>query len=76
MKMRFKVTTDSKHNNPIAENILNREFKASKPDQKWVSDITYISTLQGWLYLCTVIDLYSRKVVGWSMGDNMKTELY
>ena len=75
MKMRFKVTTDSNHNNPISENILNREFKASKPDQKWVSDITYISTLQGWLYLCIVIDLYSRKVVGWSMDDNMKTEL-
>lgn len=75
MKRKFRVTTDSKHNDPIAENILNRDFIANKPNEKWVSDITYIHTLQGWLYLCTVIDLYSRKVVGWSMDDNMKTEL-
>jgi len=75
MKRKFKITTDSKNNEPIAENILDRNFKANNPNEKWVSDITYINTLQGWLYLCTVIDLYSRKVVGWSMDDNMKTSL-
>ena len=75
MKRKFKVTTDSKHSNPIADNVLNRNFESCKPDEKWVSDITYIHTLQGWLYLCTVIDLYSRKVVGWSMDTNMETQL-
>ncbi len=76
MKRRFKVnTTNSNHNYPIAPNILNRDFYASAPDEKYVGDITYIPTAQGWLYLATVIDLYSRKVVGWSMADNMKTTL-
>lgn len=75
MKRRYKNTTDSSHLLPVAENILNRDFKADMPNQKWVSDITYVWTLSGWLYLCTVIDLYSRKVVGWSMDDNMETGL-
>jgi len=76
MKKRFKVnTTDSNHNLPIAPNILNRDFYASAPDEKYVGDITYIPTSQGWLYLATVIDLYSRKIVGWSMDDNMKVSL-
>ena len=74
-KRRYKNTTDSNHNLPIAPNILNRDFYASAPDEKWVGDITYISTGEGWLYLATVIDLYSRKVVGWSMADNMKVSL-
>ena len=76
MKHRFKImTTDSNHNLPIAPNHLNREFYANMPNEKYVGDITYIPTKQGWLYLATVIDLYSRKVVGWSMNTSMKTKL-
>ena len=75
MKRRFKNTTDSNHNLPIAANILNRDFYASNPDEKYVGDITYIQTGEGWLYLATVIDLYSRKIVGWSMDDTMKVSL-
>ncbi len=75
MKRRYKNTTDSNHNLPIAPNLLNRDFYASEPDTKYVGDITYISTGEGWLYLATVIDLYSRKVVGWSMDDTMKVSL-
>jgi len=75
MKRRYKNTTDSNHNLPISPNILNRDFYASNPDEKYVGDITYISTGEGWLYLATVIDLYSRKIVGWSMDDNMKVSL-
>ncbi|NOQ30529.1 MAG: IS3 family transposase [Helicobacteraceae bacterium] len=75
MKIRYKNTTDSNHNLPIAPNILNRDFYASNPDEKYVGDITYIFTGEGWLYLATVIDLYSRKVVGWSMDDTMKVSL-
>jgi transposase InsO family protein len=75
MKKRYKNTTDSNHNLPISPNILNQDFYASFPNEKYVGDITYISTGEGWLYLATVIDLYSRKVVGWSMNDNMKVSL-
>lgn len=76
MKKRFKVmTTDSNHNFPIAPNILNRDFYSSSIDEKYVGDITYIPTSEGWLYLATVIDLYSRKIVGWSMDDRMKVSL-
>ena len=64
MKRRYKNTTNSNHNLPIASNILNRDFYASNPNEKYVGDITYISTREGWLYLATVIDLYLRKVVG------------
>ena len=75
IKRRYKNTTDSNHNLPVAANILNRDFYASNPNEKYVGDITYISTGEGWLYLATVIDLYSRKVVGWSMDDTMKVSL-
>jgi len=75
VKRRYKNTTDSNHNLPIAPNLLNRDFYASAPDTKYVGDITYISTGEGWLYLATVIDLYSRKIVGWSMDDTMKVSL-
>lgn len=75
IKRRYKNTTDSNHNLPTAPNILNRDFYASNPDEKYVGDITYIPTGEGWLYLATVIDLYSRKVVGWSMDDTMKVSL-
>jgi len=72
---KFRVTTDSDHKYPIARNVLNRDFKASRPNEKWATDITYIWTSEGWLYLATVMDLYSRRIVGWSMADHMRTEL-
>ena len=72
---KFKATTNSKHNESISPNLLNRKFKVDEPNQVWVGDITYIWTDMGWLYLATVIDLFSRKVVGWSMSDRMKTAL-
>ena len=68
-------TTDSDHDQPAFENILNREFSAELPNQKWVCDITYIPTGEGWLYLAAVLDLCSRKIVGWSMHDHLRTEL-
>lgn len=74
-KRKFVATTDSKHDWPVAENKLNQEFQASKSNEKWVSDITYISTKEGWLYLAVVLDLFSRKVVGWSMDASMERGL-
>jgi transposase InsO family protein len=74
-KRKFRATTDSKHNLPIAPNVLDRQFEVEEPHEVWVSDITYIPTAQGWLYLCVFIDLYSRMVVGWSMASHMKAEL-
>jgi transposase InsO family protein len=74
-KRRFKRTTDSNHPFPIAKNMLNRSFSTAEPDKAWVADITYIPTHQGWLYLAVVIDLFSRRVVGWSMAEQMQTEL-
>ncbi len=76
VKKRYKIsTTDSNHNLPIAPNILKQNFCAIYPNQKYVGDITYIPTNEGWIYLATVIDLYSRKIVGHSISDNMKTSL-
>ena len=72
---KYKATTDSNHNLPIAPNVLDQNFTVSEPDEVWVSDITYIHTAQGWLYLCVCIDLFTRQVVGWSMADHMKTKL-
>jgi transposase InsO family protein len=72
---KFKATTDSQHNLPVAENLLQRDFRATAPNQKWVGDITYLRTTQGWLYLAVLIDLYSRRVVGWSMGERMTANL-
>ena len=74
-KRKFKSTTDSKHNLPIAPNLLNRNFEIDQPNFCYVGDITYVATNEGWLYVATVIDLYSRKIVGWSMADNMKADL-
>jgi len=74
-KRKFTVTTDSKHDFPVSSNLLNRQFEVKKRNKVWVSDITYISTLTGWLYLCVVIDLFSRKIVGWSMGSRITAEL-
>ncbi len=73
MYKKYRVqTTDSTHNYPIAKNLLNREFTAEKPGQKWVSDITYIPTEEGWLYLTTVLDLADRKVIGWALSESLK----
>ena len=72
-KRKLVVTTDSKHNLPIAENLLERNFSPEAPNQVWTSDITYIATDEGWLYLTGVIELFSRQVVDWSMRDNMQT---
>jgi transposase InsO family protein len=74
-KRKFKVTTDSKHNLPVAPNLLNREFEVAAPDQVYVSDITYIWTNEGWLYLAIVLDLFSRQVVGWSLNSRMSRRL-
>ncbi len=70
-KKKWVNTTDSGHSLPVAENILNREFAADAPGTKWVSDITYLPTTQGWVYLCVVIDLWDRKVIGWSLATDM-----
>jgi len=72
---RFRATTNSKHDLPIAPNLLKRQFHNREPHEVWVSDITYIDTAEGWLYLCVFIDLYSRQVVGWSMDATMTAEL-
>lgn len=68
---KFKATTNSRHNLPVAENLLQQNFEATKPNQKWVSDLTYIWTQEGWLYLAVVLDLYSRLVIGWAMSERM-----
>jgi len=74
-KRRFKVTTDSRHHLPVAPNLLNREFTREEPNQAWASDITYVWTGQGWLYLAVVMDLFSRAIIGWSMSDRMTRSL-
>lgn len=74
-KEKYKQTTDSNPNLPVYPNRLNRDFQADRPNQVWVADMTSIRTLEGWVYLASVIDLYSRKVVGWHMAANMKKEL-
>jgi putative transposase len=74
-KKKFKVTTDSNHNFPVAPNILDRKFNVQHPDQVYVGDITYIPTSEGWLYLAVFIDLYSRMVVGWSMSNRINAKL-
>ena len=69
------TTTDSAHQQPVADNVLDRQFNAELPNTRWAADITYIATDQGWLYLAAVIDLCSRRIVGWSMADHMRVEL-
>jgi transposase InsO family protein len=68
-------TTDSRHDLPVAPNLLDRNFTASAPNRVWLADITYIETDEGWLYLAAVMDLFSRKIVGWAMRDHLRTEL-
>nr|WP_244898650.1 IS3 family transposase [Staphylococcus lutrae] len=74
-KKKYKATTDSKHNLPIYPNLLNQRFKVEKPGVVWVSDITYIYTREGWVYLATVMDLFSRRIIGWSMSNRMTKDL-
>jgi putative transposase len=75
-RRRFRVvTTDSKHAHPVAPNVLGRDFEATAPNQKWLADMTYVPTKEGWLYLALVLDLYARKLVGWAMSETMPQEL-
>jgi transposase InsO family protein len=74
-KKKFKTTTDSKHSLPVAENKLNQEFEVTAPNQKWTADITYVWTKEGWLYLAVVLDLFSRRIVGWSMQAGLSRKL-
>ena len=74
-KKKFKATTDSKHDLPVAPNLLERNFEVSEPDRVYCSDITYIWTTEGWLYLAVILDLFSRQVVGWSMSNRITKKL-
>ena len=74
-KRKFRETTDSNHSHPVAENVLDRQFEVERPNASWVADVTYIPTREGWLYLAVVEDLFSRRVVGWSMDATMTSRL-
>ena len=74
-KRRFKFTTDSKHDLPIATNLLDRQFTVAEPDKVWAGDISYIQTDEGWLFLAVVIDLFRRQVVGWSPREDMTRDI-
>ena len=74
-RRRFRITTQSNHAHPIAENILDRKFSVNMPNRFWVADITYLWTEEGWLYLSAVLDLYSRRVVGWSLANHLREDL-
>jgi hypothetical protein len=74
-KRRFKRTTDSHHAWPVAPNIIDQDFTAERPDEKWAADISYIWTREGWLYLAVVIDLFARRVVGWAVADRLHRDL-
>ena len=74
-KRKFRQTTDSNHDHPVAANVLDRNFDPEEPNAAWVADVTYIPTREGWLYLAVVEDLFSRRVVGWSMDATMTSRL-
>lgn len=74
-RRKFVATTDSGHAYPVADNVLGRDFTASKPDEKWVADITYVATDEGFVYMAAVMDLYSRRIVGWAVRDSLETSL-
>ena len=74
-KRRFVRTTDSRHNQPVAPNLLERNISPGQPDCTWATDITYVGTRQGWLYLAVIIDLFSRRIVGWAMSENIDRHL-
>lgn len=75
IKKTYVRTTDARHDRPVAPNLLERDFEAESPNEKWVSDITYIGTQEGWLYLAVILDCFSRRIVGWSMSDRIDAEL-
>ncbi len=75
IKRKFVVTTNSEHSYSVADNVVSRDFTAVEPNKKWLTDITYVNTNEGWLYLAAVLDVFSRKVVGWSMSDKIDTAL-
>ncbi|WP_051965254.1 IS3 family transposase [Deinococcus misasensis] len=74
-KRKFRVTTRSKAGDPVAENVLDRQFVASHKDQKWITDLTFLPTHEGWLYLSVILDVFSRRVVGWAFGTTLETKL-
>ncbi len=74
-RRRFRITTQSNHHHPVAPNTLARQFAVTRPNVAWVGDITYVWTLEGWLYLCVILDLYSRRVVGWAMSERINQAL-
>ena len=74
-KRKYKATTDSSHSKPVADNLLDRHFTPEKPNTSWVADITYIWTSEGWLYLSTIMDLYSRRIIGWSLRERLTKDL-
>jgi transposase InsO family protein len=74
-RKKFKKTTDSRHKLPVAPNLVNQQFQVDRPNAIWCGDITYLWTLEGWLYLAVIIDLYSRKVVGWALDSHLRTSL-
>lgn len=75
-RRKFKLTTNSNHNHQASPDLVKRDFKPSRPDQVWVSDLTYVRTRSGWLYLCIILDLFSRRVIGWSMDKTMNTGMF
>ena len=75
LKSKFKATTNSNHNYPVAPNLLNKDFTTQAKNQKWVGDITYVATEEGWLYLAAVEDLYHKKIVGWALNSRMTKQL-
>jgi len=74
-RRRYRITTQSDARLPVAENILNRGFSVAQPNRVWLADITYIQTQEGWLYLAAVLDVYSRRIVGWALADHMRQSL-
>lgn len=74
-RRRYRCTTDSNHRQPVAKNLVKRQFDVQAPNHVWVADITYVWTWEGWLYLAVIVDLFSRRVVGWAVADHMRTEL-
>jgi len=72
---KFRATTDSNHSHPVADNLLKRDFSTSRPNEVWLADLTYIWTMEGWLYLAAVLDLFGRRIVGWALDSHIKAEL-
>jgi putative transposase len=74
-RVAYKVTTKLKHNDKVADNVLNQQFNPAKPNHSWAGDVTYLKTAEGWMYLSIVMDLYSRKIIGWAIDKRMTVDL-